>query len=186
MTGYTVQPDLFSILTRFRFHRVGVSADIAKMYQQVALDPEDRDNHRILWRNSPQEPLQHLRMTRVTYGIASSAFQSTRCLTEVAQLCGVTVCSQAIRRDFYVYDFVSGADDVVSAERLVKGVVEELGKHGFPLRKWTSSNPSLVLSLPPELRETSDEATIWNQNPQNLLEAELGRISSHNQPANPT
>ena len=130
------------------------------MYRQVALDPEDRDSHRILWRNSPQEPLQHLRMTRVTHGIASSTFQSTRCLHEVAQLCGVTLCSEAIKRDFYADDFVSGGDDVATAELLIKNVIAELGKHVFSLRKWTSSNSVLVLSLPTELRETSDEAMI--------------------------
>ena len=74
-------------------------------------------------------------MTRVAYGIASSAFQSTRCLIEVAHLCGVPLSSQAIKRDFHVDNFVSGADDFATAELLVKNVMAEMAKHGFSLRK---------------------------------------------------
>ena len=48
MVGPTVQEDLFSILIRFRFHKVGLSADIAKMYRQIALESVAKDFHRIL------------------------------------------------------------------------------------------------------------------------------------------
>ncbi len=62
MVGPIVQSDLFSILVRFRFHVVALSADIAKMYRQFALDKSSKDFHRILWRDNPAEPLRHLRM----------------------------------------------------------------------------------------------------------------------------
>ena len=84
MVGPVVQNDLFTSLNRFRFKVVALSADIAKLYRQVELDSPDKDFHRLLWRNSKNEELQHLRMKRVTYSIASSAFHSTRCLKEVA------------------------------------------------------------------------------------------------------
>ena len=48
MLGPKIQRDLFEILIRFRFHKVALSADIAKMYRQVLLDKEDKDFHRIL------------------------------------------------------------------------------------------------------------------------------------------
>ena len=84
MVGPVVQNDLFTILNRFRFKVVALSTDIAKMYGQVELDSPDKDFHRLLWRNSKNEEIQHVRMKRVTYGIASSAFHSTRCPKEVA------------------------------------------------------------------------------------------------------
>ena len=40
----------------------------------MALSKEAKDFHRIFWRPDPNEELQHLRMTRVTYGIRSSGF----------------------------------------------------------------------------------------------------------------
>ena len=64
-----MQNDLFTILNRFRFRVVALSADIAKMYRQVELDSPDKDFHRLHWRNSKNEEIQHLRMKRVTYGI---------------------------------------------------------------------------------------------------------------------
>ena len=86
MIGPAVQQDLFSILIRFRLHKVALSGDIAKMYRQIALDPAAEDFHRLLWRDSNEDFIKQFRMTRVTYGIASSAFHSTRSVVEVANL----------------------------------------------------------------------------------------------------
>ena len=87
MVGPTVQEDLFSILIRFRTHKVALSGDIAKLYKQITLSHCAKDFHRILWRDSPEEPIKQYRVTRATYGIASSAFHSTRSLVEVANRC---------------------------------------------------------------------------------------------------
>ncbi|XP_075261162.1 uncharacterized protein LOC142352893 [Convolutriloba macropyga] len=78
MVGPKIQKVLFSILIRFRMYPVALSADIAKMYRQVQLDAEDKDYHRLLWKEPNSTDIKTLRMTRVTYGIASSAFHSVR------------------------------------------------------------------------------------------------------------
>ena len=65
MVGPTIQDDLFAILMRFRLYPIALSANIAKMYRQVALDETDRNFHRILWRDDETQKLQILRMTRV-------------------------------------------------------------------------------------------------------------------------
>ena len=49
LVGPKVQEDLSNILLRFRFFKVAMSADIAKMYRQVELCKEDKDYHRIFW-----------------------------------------------------------------------------------------------------------------------------------------
>ena len=41
--GSTVQQDLYSIVLRFRTHQVCFTADIAKMYRQIVVHPQDRD-----------------------------------------------------------------------------------------------------------------------------------------------
>ena len=89
MVGPKLQDDIFSILIRFRFFKVALSADVAKMYRQFGLDPRDRDFMRLLWRFSEDEPVQTFRLTRVIYGVASSSYHSIRCLREAAQLDGV-------------------------------------------------------------------------------------------------
>ena len=118
MVGPVTQSDLFSIMVRFRFHVVALSADIAKMYRQFALDKSSKDFHRILWRDNPTEPLRHLRVTRVTYGIASSAFHSTRCLVEIGNRCQDEDLRNTIHNSF-VDDFLAGADTPEEAEKLL-------------------------------------------------------------------
>ena len=52
MVGPTVQDDLYSIIMRFRFYPIALSADIAKMYRQLALEDKSKEFHRILWRSN--------------------------------------------------------------------------------------------------------------------------------------
>ena len=77
MLGPKIQKDLFEILIRFRFHKVGLSADIAKVYRQVLLDKEDKDFHRLPWEETPSSTLEYYRMTRNTYGVTSASFHVT-------------------------------------------------------------------------------------------------------------
>ena len=79
------------------------------MYRQVALSREAKDLHRILWRDSPGQPLKHLRMTRVKYGTTSASYHSIRCLQETAKEASDEVTKLTIKRDFYVDDLLSGA-----------------------------------------------------------------------------
>jgi hypothetical protein len=108
--GPTVQQDLYSIVLRFRTHQVCYTADIAKMYRQVIVHPEDRDLQRILWRYYLEEPIQEYRLTTVTYGTSSAPFLATRCLKKLAddnknQYLRAT---QVLSNDFYVDDLLSG------------------------------------------------------------------------------
>ena len=87
------------------------------MYQQVELNPQDRDFHRILWGSSSMQPVQTLRMTRVTYGNAAASYHSIRALTECAKEPNVTNnVREAIQRDFYVDDTLTGASSVEQAK----------------------------------------------------------------------
>jgi hypothetical protein len=66
--GPTVQPDLYSIVLRFRTHQICFMADIAKMYRQILVHADDRNLQRILWRTSPDQPIQEYQLNTVTYG----------------------------------------------------------------------------------------------------------------------
>ena len=156
LVGPKIQDDLFNILNRFRFHRIALSADVAKMYRQVELDVPDRDYHRILWRNNNSEPLQHLRMTRVTYGIASWAFHSVRTLHKIGDRESDVTTRQIIKRDFYVDDLISGASTIEEASLIQDNLIDDLRKGGFELRKWSSNKIQLVQRLSPDLRETKE------------------------------
>jgi hypothetical protein len=60
------------------------TADIAKMYRQITIHPQDKDVQRILWRRSPDDPIQEYKLTTLTYGTSSEPFLATRYLKKLA------------------------------------------------------------------------------------------------------
>ena len=78
LLGPRLHDDIFHIFIRFRLQQYALSADVAKIYRQVALGESDRDFHRILWRDYVTDEIRQLRITRVTYGVASSSYHSHR------------------------------------------------------------------------------------------------------------
>ena len=102
-------------------------------------------------------------MTRVTYGIASSAFLSTRSVIDVDNRCSEVALAQ-IENDFYDADYLFGANTITEALAKVRKVCEELKKYGFELRKWSSSHHEIISSLPEKLRENRDKETFMDEN----------------------
>ncbi|XP_075259084.1 uncharacterized protein LOC142350945 [Convolutriloba macropyga] len=118
LVGPQLQKDLFGMLIRFRFRQVALSADIVKMYRQVQLDDEDMDFTGFLWKNPNDTEVKTYRMTRVTYGIASSSHHSIRTLKALADSCTNSNLRLAINNDMYLGDLLTGASDIVSPAQL--------------------------------------------------------------------
>jgi hypothetical protein len=118
--GPTVLPDLYSIVLHFRTHQVCFTADIAKMYQQIFVHPQDWDLQRILWRYPIQEPIQEYRCTTVTYGTSSAPFLATRCLKKLADVhqSQHPTAAEVLRNDVYVDDLLSGTSTIEEATKL--------------------------------------------------------------------
>ena len=79
MTGPNLNPELLSILLKFRKHEVAFMADITKAFLQIYIREQDRDALRFLWLNdlpkSNEKPnVSILRMTRVPFGASPSPF----------------------------------------------------------------------------------------------------------------
>ena len=53
LVGPFLQPDIFDLLILFRQNVIGMTADVAKMYRQMALAANAKPFHRILWRDEP-------------------------------------------------------------------------------------------------------------------------------------
>ena len=100
------------------------------------------------------------RMTRVTYGIASSAFNSVRSLQVLAKDVTDKNSQLGTMTDMYVDHSLAGAPDLESALKLQDSIMSVPAKARFEIRKWTSSNPEPEERLPANFRETTDEMTI--------------------------
>ncbi|XP_058456569.1 uncharacterized protein LOC131433966 [Malaya genurostris] len=149
LVGPVVQDDLLSIILRFRTYPVALVADIEKMYRQVKLNTKDTPFQRILWRFNPQEPIQSYELLTVTYGLASSSFLATRTLKQLAEDEGEAypLGGPALRNNFYVDDFIAGAESIEEAIKLQTEITELLSKGGFVLRKWTSNKLQVLQGL---------------------------------------
>ncbi|XP_061728105.1 uncharacterized protein LOC133533163 isoform X1 [Cydia pomonella] len=147
LTGPRVQDDLFSILLRFRQHKYVVSADIEKMYRQILVDDEQRQLQLILWRADPSKPLKIYSLNTVTYGTSSAPFLSTRCLLQLSQESSDKETQEAIARDFYVDDFLSGSHSIDDTVALCRNVTTTLKNAQFHLRKWQSNNEEILKAV---------------------------------------
>ncbi|XP_036344878.1 uncharacterized protein LOC118754125 [Rhagoletis pomonella] len=139
--GLQLQQDLFSILTRFRTHRYGVTADVAKMYRQVCVSPKHIDLQRIVWRRDPLLPIQDYHMLRVTYGVAAASHLAVKSLQQTARYSSNS-CQKAVAvilNDFYMDDLLTGASCRKELQSLQQNVSEILKEGGFELRKWASN-----------------------------------------------
>ncbi len=148
--GPKIQDDLFDHILSFRMHKVVVCGERAKMYRQVALAHDDKEFHRILWR-SGNGKVEEYRMTRVTYGIASSSYHAIRSLQEAARDAPEAV-KRAITRDFYVDDLCAKQNSP-DAKKNILAFHSHLLKYEMPIRKWASSDAAIIAELPVELRQ---------------------------------
>ena len=156
LIGPTLHPTLGAILIKFRSYPVAITADISKMYREVALAPKDRDLHRFIWRARPEDPVKDYRMTRVTFGVSASPYLAVRTLQQAAidHGEGYPTAVTHILESFYVDDLLAGADspgEAISLHHQLRGI---LAKGGFDLCKWRSNSKNVLSVIPSELQES--------------------------------
>ena len=148
--GPTIQPDLFTILIRFRLKVYAFTADIQKMYRQVNIHQEDTNLQCILWRNDPKHQIQTYRLKTITYGTAAAPFLAIRSLHYLSDLYKekYPLGSYVIQNQFYVDDMLSGANTVEEARKTMMEVDKILKSAKFTLCKWASNHSELLSNIP--------------------------------------
>jgi hypothetical protein len=66
-------------------------------------------------------------------------------------------------RDFYVDDLITGVSSGEQGRVLREKISEGLQNNGFVLRKWASSDPSIIASLPSELKQDAEAFNIKDE-----------------------
>ncbi|XP_068149527.1 uncharacterized protein [Drosophila tropicalis] len=109
--GPCIQRNLFKVCLRFLMHRFVFSADIVKMFRQISVTPEHQNFQGILWREDPEEPLKHYKLTIVTYVTACAPFLAVRVLEQLAVYDEYEFprAARILLDDFYVDDVMTGA-----------------------------------------------------------------------------
>ncbi|XP_055706055.1 uncharacterized protein LOC129803485 [Phlebotomus papatasi] len=157
MVGGKTQEDIFDILLRYRQHNVVLRADVQKMYRQIEVCDADQNMQRILWRESPKEPLKTYLLKTVTYGTACAPFLATRCLRQLAEdeQQSFPMAAEITMRDFYVDDVLTGTSTVEEAKELQRQLSLMLSQGGFKLKKWTSNSAEVLSQIPEADQERS-------------------------------
>ncbi|XP_055309264.1 uncharacterized protein LOC129573093 [Sitodiplosis mosellana] len=145
LNGERLQPDLTTIIMRFRFGKIALCADIAKMYRQVRVPEDQRDSQRILWSDSPDDPVREYRLCTQTYGMKSAAYVCIRTLFECANI-GENdhpKAAKVVRTSFYVDDMLHSEPDLESATHVYHELNEMLGSCQMQLAKWITNDPQM-------------------------------------------
>ncbi|XP_045774153.1 uncharacterized protein LOC123873362 [Maniola jurtina] len=159
MVGPNIQDSLFAILIRARQYKFLLTADIEKMYRQIALHDDNQNLQLILWREHESEPIKILRLKTVTYGLASSSFLSTRCLWQLGHECTDKSIETIIKNDFYVDDLITGANTEDELTHIQNSVSNTLKSGCFNLRKYRSNSKSILNAINPEEKLSISSST---------------------------
>ena len=84
LIGPTVHSPLIDVLLRFRQHKVALTTDVSRMYRAVLLPKDQRDLHRFVWRDDPNQRVKDYRMTRLTFGVSASSFAANMAMKQNA------------------------------------------------------------------------------------------------------
>ena len=128
-------------------------ADISKMFRELELYQDDRDLHRFLQAAPLGEGIMDMRITRVTFG-ASSPFLAMQVLRQVAKDHEKQYPRAAkIISNFYVDDCLMGAATPEEAMEIQEELIALLRLACMWLRKWRSSDTSVMENVPTDMRE---------------------------------
>ena len=132
------------------------------MYRAIKLTDSDRDLHRFVWRKDPDQPLQDFHMTRVTFGVSASSFAANAAVKQNALDFALEYpqAASVVENSLYVDDGLTGADSVEEAVQLQKQLQDLFSRGGFLLRKWNSSESSVLEHISPELRDSQSIHTL--------------------------
>ncbi|KAL0871958.1 hypothetical protein ABMA27_004401 [Loxostege sticticalis] len=158
LTGCKLQADISIIILRFRLHAIVFTADVRQMYRQIIITKNHQDYQRILFRSSPEQPIQEYRLQRVTFGVSSAPFLAIRTMQQLAddEDTSYPLAAEVLRHDLYVDDVVTGAHNITQAVEIKQQLVEIMASAGFELRKWSSNHAAVLQDIPDHHKAVPD------------------------------
>ncbi|XP_063826507.1 uncharacterized protein LOC135075990 [Ostrinia nubilalis] len=153
LTGPDLLQSLPGVLMKMRQHRVAVSADIAEMFLQVKIIPEDRDALRYLWRGCDRTaPPQEYRMTSLIFEATSSPATAIYVKNRNAEEFDAQYpkAAAAVRDNHYMDDYIQSFENEESAIEIAAQVRDIHRRAHFHLRKWISNSPRVLQELEEE------------------------------------
>ena len=161
--GPKLQRDLCDVLTRFRRKPIAVACDVAEMYLQVSIRPEDRPYHRFLWQDPASDgPVKKYQFNRLVFGVNASPFLAQYVARQVADASVDThrSAAEAILDSTYMDDTMDSTATVADGTKLHDDLMELWGKASMRPRKWLSNSTALLSTIPEEERAADVDLTV--------------------------
>lgn len=102
------------------------------------------DYQRVVWRDSAQDLISHIKLNRLTYGVSQSAFLSTRCLVKISVKHTSKYHDTSEVINLYVDDLISGARTIDGAKLLKSELEYILSTYGSTIRKWEAKDINML------------------------------------------
>ena len=176
LPGPPILADLVEVLLRFRTRAVALVADIKGMFLAIGLK-NCKDSHRFLWRDLDiTQPPRHCRLETTTFGFTDSPYKAVACIFVVAEKGRheFPEAADALDRDRYVDDTLTGRDTVSAAKLLLNELITILERAGFKLGKIASSHPEVLEGLPPEMLAEKGRRTLDSSGLEEHVQSALG------------
>lgn len=171
LVGPKLQQDLRHLLMRWRHHRICIIADLVKMYRQVLVDKEDTNYQRIVWREHPEEPIQHYKLLTLTFGTACAPYLAVKTLQRLAEdeQSKFPVAAEITKRDYYIDDLMSGCDTEKEAIQIFEEMNQLMASGGFQLQKGSSNNEEVLEQIGKDKRNSNQSVPIKMDNKVKVL-----------------
>ena len=135
------------ILLRFRYHKIGLVADVEKAFHQVSIAEEDRDVLRFIWIDdilNDNPKLLIYRFTRVVFGVNASPFLLNATIDHhIRSYTDDSAFVELFLSSLYVDDLNGGGDTPGEVLELYEKASQRMSEGGFTLRKWRTNDPDV-------------------------------------------
>ena len=126
---------IFDVLTRIRFNKVVILADVNQAFLNVEVSAEDRDFLRFLWfdMNCEGEHIVIYSFLMVVFRIISSPYLLNGTIKNNLEKYRLTdeELVERLKEDFYVDDLFSGSNNVANAKIFIEGLSRIMSEAGF-------------------------------------------------------
>ncbi|XP_055550504.1 uncharacterized protein LOC129733001 [Wyeomyia smithii] len=131
------------------------TADVPKMYRQVAVHQTDTRYQKIITRCDSNHPLQTYDLQTVTYGLAWSPFLATMALLQLAndEEQQFPLAAAAVKKCFFIDDVLTAANTLAETIELKNQIIVLLERGCFSMHKFCSNSDALLKDVPEFMQE---------------------------------
>ena len=177
LAGPDLLNSLAGVLMRFRQRPVAFKADVRDMFLRIRVREEDRCFQRFLWRGSDREKEpETYEMSSLLFGAKSSPCSALFVKNKNAEqeAGSMPEALQAIKRGYYMDDYLDSADSVEDASRIIAQVAEVNARGGFYLHGWASNDRRALSSVTSTNRSQGGMVLLDSTTHTRLYEKTLG------------